>query len=260
MSEELMTIAEMAQELGILGKRIYDAYYRGEIRPAGTDGGVSGGALLFGLDTLEFLRVYVNAGAPPGSITLKQAADRLHLREKQVRYYLHKGYLKGHLFASRRCFTVAEIESFVDPVHRAPAIDAHIDYDRDSTIYLAGLVDGEGCIGVASYIGAASRRARLTISNNYLPALEWVNQVFGPGCLSKSHASPEHRCWSWVVEGRRAYHPLKAIAPYLKIKHEQARLALEIQRRTSLQQIDSEWLLSACDRLRNLNSRRGGTP
>jgi len=90
--------------------------------------------------------------------------------------------------------------------------------------YIAGLVDGEGSILIAkSYQTKYGNcyRVSTTIANNNLAVLEWVNDKFG-GCIYKSN-----NCYMWQLNGKKCHKLLILLTPYLKIKSEQAELALQ---------------------------------
>lgn len=107
--------------------------------------------------------------------------------------------------------------------------------ERDRA-YLAGLVDGEGAIGIAlarprSRGEMRSHAVYLTVSNTYLTAMDKMRELWG-GTLVVRRASKEsdrmigNLRWS----SRAAANVLQEIRPYLLIKHEQADLALEFMR------------------------------
>ena len=90
--------------------------------------------------------------------------------------------------------------------------------------YTAGLVDGEGSIIIAkSYSTKYGNCYRITttIANNNLVILEWVNDKFG-GHIHKSNS-----CYMWQLNGKKCHKFLTSLTPYLKIKSEQAELALQ---------------------------------
>lgn len=90
--------------------------------------------------------------------------------------------------------------------------------------YVAGLIDGEGCI----YIGKADLRPRVEIAmskaENLLKGLQ--AEYGGRVRLQKTHSNRAdlHR---WVAYGRTATTVLKRVGPYLRLKEEQAKLVLD---------------------------------
>lgn len=108
--------------------------------------------------------------------------------------------------------------------------------------YLAGLIDGEGCI----YIGRSYAKAivsRTTGSRQYLflsvsvtsttlPLMLWLKKNFGGSYRSKRPQQDNWReCYGWRLMSRQAAEMLRRTLPYLIVKKEQAEIALEFQER-----------------------------
>ena len=98
--------------------------------------------------------------------------------------------------------------------------------------YLAGLLDGEGSIcilkGTRAY-GTPKHWLEVSIGNTHLGVLQWVQETFG-GRVSHNaerFTKRNHRTWRWRASASEAAAILRFLLPYLKIKVEQARLALE---------------------------------
>ena len=95
--------------------------------------------------------------------------------------------------------------------------------------YLAGIVDGEGCI----YAEAKRSRSsiRLTVTNTSLALINWIVGRFGGNVhVCKKSRRRKRICYSWYVNGQRlAARILAAIIPYMVIKRKQAELALQWQ-------------------------------
>ncbi len=91
--------------------------------------------------------------------------------------------------------------------------------------YVAGLVDGEGCI---SFHGSSTPQVQIT--NTSLPMLKRVQRITGCGRVYKSHSSTEkHRkAYRWECYGKNARRVLRHIAPFLTTKYSQARLLLDL--------------------------------
>lgn len=94
--------------------------------------------------------------------------------------------------------------------------------------YLAGIVDGEGCI-VARIDGRGHLVLRLEIANTSETLMEWLVETFG-GRANPRMREMQRTCFTWSVGTGRAVPILTAIAPYMKIKRRQAELFLEIAR------------------------------
>jgi hypothetical protein len=105
--------------------------------------------------------------------------------------------------------------------------------------YLAGLIDGEGCVGVypskAEYGHRQKQprvvyRPRISIANTDRRALDWVAHRFGGHVLQKSRrAMREHwkTSYAWHLQGsNNVLCVLRAVRPFLIIKSAQADLLL----------------------------------
>jgi len=95
-----------------------------------------------------------------------------------------------------------------------------------SRVYWAGFFDGEGSIGVYKH---RNNHIRLTvqIANTDLSVLETLKEEFGGSIISRK---PQPGCkplYNWVIVSRMASIFLKTLYPYLRIKSEEAALALE---------------------------------
>lgn len=103
--------------------------------------------------------------------------------------------------------------------------------------YAAGIVDGEGYIGISTAFDVRKSRklshfVRLVIVNTDPRLPGWFADRFG-GAIAVSHSGRKKR-WkprcSWAIHGERAEKFIEAIRPYLVIKGEQADIALEMRR------------------------------
>ena len=102
--------------------------------------------------------------------------------------------------------------------------------------YLAGLLDGEGTV-------AAIRRKRrikdhpekhgdvyvLTVSiyNTHEPTVRWVHGQLA-GSLIETHRERYRSIWRWQCQQTAARDVLVTLLPYLRIKNQQARVAIEL--------------------------------
>lgn len=102
--------------------------------------------------------------------------------------------------------------------------------------WLAGIIDGEGCIAVMRQVRADRPSVRywitLRISMVHYPTLENIQQITG---LSKVHARKgskprqpnERQPWYWNVASREAAAVLTRVLPFLVTKRIEAELTLE---------------------------------
>jgi len=105
------------------------------------------------------------------------------------------------------------------------------------TAYLAGIVDGEGCVSIMK---AKPRNRsqnpchilRITIANTNKDLIDWLVIKMG-GCSRKSSRAnyPSHwkDSWQWHIEGFKALELLCLVEPYLIIKKAQANIGIEFQ-------------------------------
>lgn len=95
--------------------------------------------------------------------------------------------------------------------------------------YLAGFFDGEGCIttGIQRQGGRGYYLIRATVTQNSLPVLEAYEAEFGGRILDPS---PGKSAFVWQITGDQMAHFLQTLLPYLRLKKEQAELALAFPR------------------------------
>ena len=97
--------------------------------------------------------------------------------------------------------------------------------------YLAGIIDGEGCIMLARKSTTAKivYSIRVTISNTSLSLEKWIKKHLPSAgrfvYVHRSHRPKWRDCWHWTMRrNRQCLIFLSEIAPYLVIKREQAKL------------------------------------
>jgi hypothetical protein len=108
--------------------------------------------------------------------------------------------------------------------------------DVATLAYTAGLFDGEGSI-VIGCGKRADRRApqywlQVGITNTHRETIDWLLATFGGHISDNSHAPSRRKqrpCWAWRVMSNEAAAFLESLLPYLRIKNEQALIALEFQ-------------------------------
>lgn len=102
-----------------------------------------------------------------------------------------------------------------------------------NTAYAAGLFDGEGSVLILAEQDA-KHRLRIKVANTDHAVINWLQSIFGG--ISNDNLSPtrkrkpnEKDAWEWRLNGKEAGQFLVLISPFLKIKREQARIAIEFQ-------------------------------
>lgn len=97
--------------------------------------------------------------------------------------------------------------------------------------YFAGLIDGEGSIGLYKDKKTGIFSPTVTITNTYKPVLRWAQRILGMGNLTESKRRKpnlNHKT-GYKIEFRRLsgiLSLLKAVLPYLRIKRRQAKSLL----------------------------------
>ena len=102
--------------------------------------------------------------------------------------------------------------------------------------YLAGLVDGEGSIGITSAFQRGKSRSRshtlrVSITNTSETLIAWLSDTIGGGLRLKrdSRKANWKPGYDWMLYAAQAEQVLLAVLPYLVIKRDQARIALEFR-------------------------------
>lgn len=97
--------------------------------------------------------------------------------------------------------------------------------------YMAGLVDGEGCIGIRKQkrpTGNPNYVAHTCIGSSDRHVLEWCKEIWG-GSIAPQKTSTNRPFWLWALGPAAAGQLLRDIRLYLKIKQDQAWLILEFR-------------------------------
>jgi hypothetical protein len=99
--------------------------------------------------------------------------------------------------------------------------------------YYAGLMDGEGSIGIAKHKSKTCKRGvtlelNVQISMSDPLLLKDLKATFG-GSITPVKHSQRLQMWHWCIVSRKAAAFLQTIFPYLRLKKYRAQLALEFQ-------------------------------
>jgi hypothetical protein len=108
--------------------------------------------------------------------------------------------------------------------------------DNLELAYYAGLFDGEGCVAIEynnnskGLVVVYNLYCRLTMTNKDL-VYSLKDNFGGSVCRHPLHAkNPHHRdTWTWTIVSNQAMNWLKIILPFLRLKREQAKAAIEFQ-------------------------------
>jgi hypothetical protein len=102
--------------------------------------------------------------------------------------------------------------------------------------YLAGLIDGEGCISILSHTqnGRLKHTLNLKISSSDLAVLNYLRDKYEMGyvsCSAKDGANGENcrAVYAWGASSQKARILIEMAMPYMLIKKEQADIAIKFQ-------------------------------
>lgn len=94
--------------------------------------------------------------------------------------------------------------------------------------YLAGLIDGEGCIWT-SYPARATVPLKLSVTMIHRPTITWIADKCGGLMWAHRTRQPGARqAWCWQTSGIRAGSLLNRLLPFMVTKHSEAEAALRI--------------------------------
>ena len=100
--------------------------------------------------------------------------------------------------------------------------------------YVAGIIDGEGCIGMYKLKPRKSHRwttpryyLSVCVINRSYPLMEWLKEIFGGKVSARKKGKAHHnQAWRWLLSSSEIEVFLKGILPHLIVKRNQAELAL----------------------------------
>jgi len=103
---------------------------------------------------------------------------------------------------------------------------------REDLAYMAGIVDGEGTIGLAINPKTGTLKPYLQVANASEDLLRWVTERYGGFLVEATrktgvHANNPRRYWLWRVYSQQAADVVALIRPFLVVKCRQAWLLLE---------------------------------
>jgi hypothetical protein len=105
--------------------------------------------------------------------------------------------------------------------------------------YLAGLIDGEGCIFISKYKGKNNTTPvyslRVVIALTDEDTINHWHRVTGAGCVHRDESRSRQRdnnsiAWQWIISQNDAVQFLQAVYDYLYMKKDQADTAFEFMR------------------------------
>lgn len=98
--------------------------------------------------------------------------------------------------------------------------------------YFAGIIDGEGCIGIEHLSPTKNRKkdyytCRLTVINTDENLMKLLKHFFKGNYDQRKRIDGHKICYRWHVFGKDLEYALKQLEPHLFIKKQQARTVLE---------------------------------
>lgn len=132
--------------------------------------------------------------------------------------------------------------------------------------YTAGILDGEGCIGIYPRGRRRMHRAEVRIHNTNEWLIQWLRFAYGGSVYYTEPKQGENHkpCWMWVVSGKKALIFLQLIYPYLRLKKPQAELAvkfLRVRRGTGYDSTEEELAIAEAQRIvMNKMNKTGRSP
>lgn len=128
--------------------------------------------------------------------------------------------------------------------------------------YIAGFIDGEGSIMIikrGNLVDSYGIRTTIAQSEKGVFVLEWIKEITGIGSIvNKPRFNPLHanNCF-WQVNSDAAETLLLQILPYLKLKKEQAEMALDFQNKLRQPELkaDRSWQIDFRKGMQLLNLR-----
>lgn len=131
--------------------------------------------------------------------------------------------------------------------------------DSLDAAYLAGIVDGEGTIMLQPRRDTVS--LSLTVSNTYMPLLDWIVERTAVGQIQRTRAATErHKAtYFWRCNSDAAASVIEQIQARLIVKARQATLALETQTglRDPARKWDRSWQHANLAAMKLMNKRGG---
>ena len=109
----------------------------------------------------------------------------------------------------------------------------------DTTIaYVAGLFDGEGCIGIWRSKGPIYKwskspvyRLTIAIASTHKDVIYWLADLFEGTRYRRQKAAINNpkwaNSWTWCATNTRALNILVALKPYLRLKSAEAQIAID---------------------------------
>jgi hypothetical protein len=93
--------------------------------------------------------------------------------------------------------------------------------------YAAGLIDGEGCIGVYKNSHNGNFQLRITVEMVEREGLDLLAKIFGGRWYSKNKAAPRRPTHVWMTFNSEAERAIRMLIDHLRVKAPQANAVLK---------------------------------
>ena len=97
--------------------------------------------------------------------------------------------------------------------------------------WLAGFIDGEGCIAISYYYHKDGRKKHylsLRIAQKFQEPLLKIQEIYG-GSVCYTDCRPKNQVYIHITSAKKAERILRDVLPYLTVKKAQAELALKFR-------------------------------
>lgn len=102
-------------------------------------------------------------------------------------------------------------------------------WSESDTAYIAGIIDGEGCIGIYHYKSRSSIHPVISVTNTSKALIDWICLMLGlPSGKYVAHCQAGCRQWYTTKTGpmQQTYEVATRVLPYLRVKRKQAELLI----------------------------------
>ena len=98
---------------------------------------------------------------------------------------------------------------------------------KEKYAYIAGIIDGEGCINIHSQNGGHNWTLRVCVDMQSKKIIDTLVGIFGGHYSLVNKVTARFAIYYWYLCGSKAYKMLKKIKPYLTEKKAQADMAIK---------------------------------
>jgi hypothetical protein len=106
--------------------------------------------------------------------------------------------------------------------------------NTEELAYMAGILDGEGWIGLCKINPNAKRKnpyyyIRIEVSNTHEALLYWLQETTGVGFVKsrEQHGLGKRQMFVWTIASKQAYQFLTDIIPYMIVKQKLAEICID---------------------------------